>query len=421
MKKEVEKILQDLKNAKNYRILDNGLAESSAFDELKDSIDSKHKAQNIINFSSNDYLNLSANSALKAEFLQNLESILQNNDFLFTSSTSRILNVNHSIYGRLEGFLASFFEGKDALMFNSGYHLNISVLQALALIPHTLFLCDRLAHASIIDGLRLGGAHFRRYRHNDMQDLEILLQEYSHKYSNVIIISEALFSMDGDFCDIYALVALKQKYKNVLLYIDEAHSVGAVGALGLCKESGLDSKIDFIIFTFGKAISSLGACVLCAGEYKDFLVNKARGLIYSTAIAPINAAFTFFIFTKIFEFESLRKNLSEISAFFRESFLESMESLRLDSIESHKLRLLGSAHIISLVVGDNDRVLNLSEFLRKRGIFVPAIRAPSVPPNTARLRFSLHSGITRDDISKVMESILEFYSLESSKFLRYSP
>ncbi|MWV63029.1 aminotransferase class I/II-fold pyridoxal phosphate-dependent enzyme [Helicobacter saguini] len=408
MKKQIENILNALKNDDNYRIL-------KQFLDSKDLQDSNGK---ILNLSSNDYLNLSSNKLLKQEFLDSIDS----KDLYFSSSSSRILNNDFSIFERLESFLASKFENKDALVFNSGYHLNISCLQALVTLQNTIFLCDKFAHASIIDGLKLGRANFKRYAHNDINDLQNLLESHATKHDNIVILSEELFSMDGDFAPLQDLINLKNEYqkrgKNVLLYIDCAHSVGAVGrdGLGLAQDLGLAKDIDFLIFTFGKAINSIGACVICDRIYKVFFINKARGFIFSTALPPINVAYTLFIFKKILNMRSERKKLSEISNFFREKFGEIFLDSKGEFIESNlplldsksdflesKITLKGDAHIISLILGENKKALNLSKILLNHGIFAPAIKEPSVPRNTARLRISLHCDIRREQILKLLE------------------
>lgn len=376
MRKKIEQILKDLETNDNFRIL-------------------KPISKNTINFASNDYLSISNDKKLKKDFL---DSINDDNLF-FSAQSSRILNTTFSIYEEFESFLAQHFKPKKCLFFNSGYHLNISCIQALSSIPNTFFICDKYAHASIIDGLRISNAKFKRYLHNDMNDLESILESNVKKYDNIVILSEGLFSMDGDFAPLLHLVALKKKYKNILLYIDEAHSIGACGAkgFGLINDLGIQKYIDFIIFTFGKAISSIGACVLCDRIYKDFFINKARGLIYSTALPPINVAFSLFIFKQLQNFNDRRKSLQDISNFFR---YECNKILQSDSITC-----LGEAHIISLVLGQNKKVSNLSNILLKNSIYTPAIKEPTVPKNTARLRISLQSNIQKKQILKLLEIV----------------
>ncbi|MBS4235708.1 aminotransferase class I/II-fold pyridoxal phosphate-dependent enzyme [Campylobacter vulpis] len=371
---QVETILQNLQNEANLRTL-TPLKHEDKF-VFK-------RGFKMLNLAGNDYLNLASNSLLKREFLKTLKE----EDLYFSSSSSRSLSGNFEIYERLEEYLKNKLQ-KEVLLFNSGYHLNLSCIAALASVPSTLFLADRLIHASMIDGLR--GAHFLRFRHNDMEHLQILLEKNHTKYENIIILSEALFSMDGDLIKLKDLIELKKNYRNVLLYIDEAHSVGCFGeGLGLVKELGFE--VDFLVFTFGKALASVGACMITTKNFKDFFINKARGLIYSTALPPINVAFSLFIFEKIENFHKQRENLKMISAYFREG------------LRAKKCEFLGDYYIISLILKENQKTLKTALKLEENGFFAPAIKTPTVPKNSARIRFSLHSGLEKEDLDRVLE------------------
>ncbi|MBS4274849.1 aminotransferase class I/II-fold pyridoxal phosphate-dependent enzyme [Campylobacter vulpis] len=371
---QVETILQNLQNEANLRTLTPLKHEGNFVFK---------QGKKLLNLAGNDYLGLASNSALKQEFLARVRE----EDLYFSSSSSRSLSGNFEIYERLEEYLKNKLQ-KEVLLFNSGYHLNLSCIAALASVPSTLFLADRLIHASMIDGLR--GAHFLRFRHNDMEHLQILLEKNHTKYENIIILSEALFSMDGDLIKLKDLIELKKKYRNVLLYIDEAHSVGCFGeGLGLVKELGFE--VDFLVFTFGKALASVGACMITTKNFKDFLINKARGLIYSTALPPINVAFSLFIFEKIENFHKQRENLKMISAYFREG------------LRAKKCEFLGDYYIISLILKENQKTLKTALKLEENGFFAPAIKTPTVPKNSARIRFSLHSGLEKEDLDRVLE------------------
>ncbi|MBK1991417.1 pyridoxal phosphate-dependent aminotransferase family protein [Campylobacter sp. 2018MI35] len=346
------------------------------------------EGKKLLNLASNDYLALSYDKNLIEEFLDNLKEKYK----YFSSSSSRSLSGNFEIYEEFEEYLKMQFQGFEVLHFNSGYHLNLSCIAALASVPKTLFLADKFIHASMVDGLLLGKAHFFRFKHKDIKALENLIQIHYDKYDNIIILSEALFSMDGDFSDLKALCALKQRYKKIKLYIDEAHSVGCFNdnGLGLVKHLGFDKEIDFLVFTFGKAVASMGACIITHKEFKDFFINKARAFIYSTALAPINVAFTLFIFKKMKEFKEKRENLHNLAFLFKEKFAQK------------KYEILGDAYIISLVLGDNLKALNIAQILENQGFFAPAIKEPTVPKNTARIRFSLHAGLRLDDIERII-------------------
>ncbi|ECW8267769.1 pyridoxal phosphate-dependent aminotransferase family protein [Campylobacter upsaliensis] len=371
---QVEKILQTLENEANLRTLTPLKHEGNFVFK---------QGKKLLNLAGNDYLGLATNSVLKKEFL----GVVREEDLYFSSSSSRSLSGNYEIYERLENTLKHKIQ-KEVLLFNSGYQLNSSCIAALASVPHTLFLADRLIHASMIDGLR--GANFLRFRHNDMEHLQILLEKNHAKYENIIILSEALFSMDGDLVKLQELVGLKKKYKNVLLYIDEAHSVGCFGkGFGLVKE--LELEVDFLIFTFGKALASMGACMITSKQFKDFFINKARALIYSTALPPINVAFSLFIFEKIASFEKQRVKLKALSEYFKKI------------LRAKELEFLGDYYIISLILKENRKALEVALRLEENGIFAPAIKTPTVPKNSARIRFSLHANLSESELDKIAE------------------
>ncbi|ECL2996157.1 pyridoxal phosphate-dependent aminotransferase family protein [Campylobacter jejuni] len=377
---KLEKILQDLEQNHNLRTL-TPLKHENKFVYKQD-----HKLLNLVG---NDYLYLASSKELKAEFLNTLKE----QDLFFSSSSSRSLSGNFEIYEELESFLKTKFKDKEILHFNSGYHLNISCIAALSSVSKTLFLTDKFIHASMIDGLRLGRADFFRFHHKDMNHLESLIQKHYENYENIIVLSEALFSMDGDFSDFKTLCELKRRYDKIKLYIDEAHSVGCFDeeGLGLVKKLALENEVDFLVFTFGKALASMGACIICDEKYKKFFINKARAFIYSTALPPINVAWTQFIFKKMPYFKKEREKLELLSTFFKSKLQE----------KNHIV--LGDAYIICLLLGENKKALEISQKLQKAGFFAPAIKEPTVPKNTARIRFSLHAGLNTEELERIIE------------------
>lgn len=352
----------------------------------------------LLNLSSNDYLNVSL--SLSNEFINNIKNLdefeIEQKDLLFGASGSRLLGGGHMAFFKLEDYLASTYRhGKEALFFNSGYHLNVGVISALAKLEGTLFLVDKQAHASIIDGLRLGAAKFIRYAHNDLEALERLVWSNCDKFKRLIVVTEALFSMDGDLADVAFLVDLKRRCDKIMLYIDEAHSVGACGerGLGLVYASGLADEVDFVVFTFGKALASAGASLLCAKQAKSWLVSSARSLIYSTAIAPISVCFTLFALEKIAHMNDKREHLARLSAWLYEK------------LESRGARVLGKAHILSIVAGSNEAALSLASRLERAGYYAPAIRPPTVAPNSARVRLSLHAGLEKSELQGILNAL----------------
>ncbi len=369
---QATKILQALKDDNNLRTLQD--IQHDGIYIIKDN-------KRMLNLSSNDYLGIATDRELREEFFDTIDK----ESLLLGSTSSRSLSGNYRIFTQLEDYIAAQFSNKSCLLFNSGYHLNISCMQALSEFSNVLFVVDKFVHASIIDGLRLGGKRFMRYTHNDMQSLASILEKTHNQYESIIIVSEGLFSMDGDLAQLDSLCAFKQQYSNVMLYLDEAHSVGVFGENGLGLASlGYENSIDFLVYTFGKAIGSFGACMICSPHLKDFFINKARGFIYSTAIAPINVAWNLFVFQKLKTMKDRRKHLLNLSELLRKECAK------------YNISLMGEAQILSLIAHTNENALLLADKLSHKGFFAPAIKTPSVPPNTARLRISLTSNMQEE-------------------------
>lgn len=378
--------LKSLKNAHNFRTITDYQHNDISITPYASHIHhSLHKP--LINFASNDYLALSLDTALIKEFLNTLCA----QDMVFSSASSRSLSGGFPIYDTLESHLSQLYAPKKALLFNSGYHCNLSCIQALGTLTHTLFLLDRFSHASVFDGVR--SAHFKRFRHNDMTALEALIEFHHRHYERVIIVTEGLFSMEGDFGKINDIIQLKKAYPNVFLYVDEAHSVGVCGNNGLGIAYEYIEEIDFLVLTFGKALASMGACMLCNAAQRDFFINTARGLIYSTALPPINVAWSNFIWSKIPTLSHKRDKLQLLSQHLRSRLKEKGYTIR------------GEAHIISLICGDNHSAIKLSEQLRECGFFAPAIKEPTIPKGTARIRFSLNAALELEHISQLAEAL----------------
>ena len=214
----------------------------------------------MLNLSSNDYLGLASDRSMKEEFADSISCA----DCRFGSTSSRLLTGNYEVMNECENLLARMYGTESALVFDSGYHANSGILPAIS-GPSTLILADKLVHASIIDGLQLSRGKVMRFRHNDFQHAESLIERYAESFNDVIIVTESIFSMDGDVTDLKRLVAIKNKYReaDVKLYVDEAHAFGVRGrhGLGVCEEQGVTGDVDFIVGTFGKAVNSVGAFV----------------------------------------------------------------------------------------------------------------------------------------------------------------
>ncbi len=347
----------------------------------------------LLNLSSNDYLGLAHDEALRHEFLASDAC----RALPWSSSSSRLLTGGFPVYQELEALLAARYQREAALLFNSGYHANVGILPALA-DKKTLILADKLVHASLIDGIRLSGADYLRYRHNDYAQLEHLLEQRAADYRCVIIVTESLFSMDGDTADLPHLVRLKKRYDHVLLYVDEAHAVGAYGetGLGLAEMQGCVADIDILTGTFGKALASVGAFAVCSGLIKDYLTNHMRTLIFSTALPPINMAWTHFILQQLPEMTAHRNRLAALSQRLREAVAAHYPSPMLAAAHSH---------IIPCVLGSNEAAVKQARTWQQQGYYCLPIRPPTVPQGSARVRLSLTADISDDELNGFIQTL----------------
>ncbi|MCT4587195.1 MAG: 8-amino-7-oxononanoate synthase [Carboxylicivirga sp.] len=350
-----------------------------------------YMGRRLLNLTSNDYLGLANDKAVKQTFLKETDI----DKLMFGASSSRLLTGNNQLYDEVEGLLTSLYKAKSALFFNSGYHANMGILPALT-DKHDLILSDKLCHASIIDGIRLCQADHLRYHHMDYEQLASILNKKRQSYKRVFIVTESVFSMDGDLSDLQKLVAIKNKF-DCILYVDEAHAVGVSGdeGLGLCEQQGMTNQIDILIGTLGKAYASVGAFAILNDGLKQLLVNKARTLIYTTALPPVNMAWTRFILERIPGFKSQRQQLRSLSAYL------------FDALRS-KGYIVHQSHIMPVMVGDNKVAVQLADHLQKQGFLVLPIRPPTVPINTARLRISLTANMQQEQLEQCMQSIPDY-------------
>lgn len=343
----------------------------------------------MIDLLSNDYMGLAASAGdYRAEFMDRF------GDAPFTSAASRLLSRRHRYHNMLEEQLAHLYH-RPALIFNSGYHANVGVMQALAL-PGTLILSDRLIHASSIDGIRLSGRDFKRFAHNDIDDITRLLSQYADRYERVIAVIESIYSMDGDIAPLREIVALKRTYPNLMICLDEAHAFGVRGAngLGLAEELGLIDRVDIIVGTLGKAAASVGAFIIADEEIISLLINTARPFIFSTAIPPVNCAWSGLMIEKLTAMSGQREYLRRLSS----DFITAVNSVSL-------LQSPSQSQIVPVITGDAGRALQLAERCHHAGYDCMAIRRPTVPPGGERLRISLNATLTIDDLSPLIDII----------------
>ena len=339
----------------------------------------------MLNMSSNDYLGLASNENLRQSFLQQYGDNFPS----FTSSSSRLLTGNFPVYTDLEQLIAQRFQRESVLLFNSGYHANLGILPALT-TTKSLILADKLVHASMIDGIRLSQCEFFRYRHNDYEHLKNLLEKNAGKFDRTFIVTESVFSMDGDIADLNYLVQLKKQFPNTYLYVDEAHAIGVYGknGLGIAERANVIADIDLLVGTFGKALASMGAYVVCDKILKECLINQMRPLIFSTALPPFNVAWTHFIFERLPQLSKERTHLEQLSAFLRQEV-------------EHRTQIMPSQTcIVPYILGENEATLAKAKALQEQGYYCLPIRPPTVPKGTSRIRLSLTADMTMDEVKQ---------------------
>lgn len=371
----------------NYQDKLNQLKENSSFRAIKNIKEKIGKYiiaddRKVLNLSSNDYLNLSTDNDLKLEFIEKYKN---HPEFLFSSASARLLTGTSNVYKKLEANFANLFNKESALLFNTGYQANQGIISALFQKGDCIF-SDKLNHASIISGLKLSPAEHFRYNHNDCEHLEKILKEKRNKYNNAIIISESVFSMDGDIVDIKKLVELKKKY-NCLLMIDEAHAFGVFGAKaqGVAAQLNLLDEIDIITVTLGKALASCGAICTANKTIINYLINKASSFIFSTAIAPINVMWSNFLLEE--KFDLLLSKKEKLNSLFK---------------KVHQIYpSISSSQIIPVILGDAQTATQRAQELQNKGFYVLPINPPTVPVGTSRLRISLTSDIEFEEICNI--------------------
>ncbi|RKG52350.1 8-amino-7-oxononanoate synthase [Acinetobacter cumulans] len=344
----------------------------------------------MLNLASNDYLGLASDLQLREQFFD--ETPVKQR--AMSSSSSRLLTGNFPEFEQLEASLSQAFAGRAALLFNSGYHMNIGILPALA-DTKTLILADKLVHASMIDGMRLSSAKFLRYRHNDLAHLNALLQKHhaDESIERIIVVTESIFSMDGDETDLATLVQLKQQFSKVMLYVDEAHAIGVRGerGLGCAEQYAVIEQIDLLVGTFGKALASVGGYLICHPIIRDYLINTMRPLIFSTAQAPICMAWTNFIFQHT---QSLKQSRTDLTAL----------SHRLQQgVRAKGFDCPSGSHIVPVIIGDSAKTVAKAQALQNAGFYIMPVRPPTVPQQSARLRVSLTAHIQATEIDQLLQ------------------
>jgi len=348
-----------------------------------------YRGRSFLNLTSNDYLGLAGNARLLRRFYSSRDDENLFDRFGLGAASSRLLTGDIETAHQLEESLTREYGRPAALLFNSGYHANIGILPAL-LDKDDLVLSDKLNHASIHDGMQLCRAQHKRYRHCDYDHLQVILEKSRERYGRVVIVSESVFSMDGDVADLQRLVELKKKY-DALLYVDEAHAVGLYGARGLgqAEEQGVINEVDLLMGTFGKAYASIGAFVLCEADIRDYLINHSRSLIFTTALPPVVIHWNLFIFKEVLQMHDQREHLAGIAEKLRRALTE------------NGLVTGGSTNIVPVMIGDNQKAVDLAEKMQDEGYLIFPVRPPTVPVGTARFRISLSADMLWQDLEKL--------------------
>ncbi|XCF06263.1 pyridoxal phosphate-dependent aminotransferase family protein [Tamlana crocina] len=386
-----KKLVQKLENRK----------ENNAFRELG-------TPSGLVDFSSNDYLGFSKNETI----FNNAHQFLIKNHIKQNGATgSRLLSGNHQLYDVVESLLYQFHNSASALIFNSGYDANIGFFSS---VPQRgdVIIYDVLIHASIRDGISMSNAKGYKFKHNDLEDLEKLILRHSEpshlersqkvvseSHHNIYIVTESVFSMDGDTPNLVGLSELCKKH-NAYLVVDEAHAIGVFGknGTGLIQQLQLEHDIFARIVTFGKAMGCHGAAILGSNSLKAFLVNFSRSFIYTTALPPHSLATIQSAYNELSKTESINK-LQDNIAFFKSEMVKN--NLNNSFIESHSA-------IHCCIIPGNETVKHIAQQIQKSGFDVKPILSPTVPKGQERLRFCLHSYNSKKEISEVLQRLSIF-------------
>ncbi len=343
----------------------------------------------ICNFSGNDYLGLSKHSAVIKQSKSYAE------EFGAGSTASRLISGTYSIHRKLEDHLASTFGREAALIFNSGFQANSSIISTIA-DRHTLILADKLSHNSLLQGSLSSRAVFRRFDHNSVSDLERhLRQAEQEEHSRVVVITESLFSMDGDRSDLKAIADVANRY-DAWLFVDDAHAVGVWGENGLGLAHGIKG-IDMVLGTCGKAFGTFGAFLLCSSKMKKYLVNFCPGFIYTTSLPPAVIGAIEASLKLIPTMNDQRMKLHRHIRYMKQQ----IHDIGFETGDS-------TTQIIPVIVGTDIEALDLADYLYRKGFLATAIRPPTVPKGSARIRITLSAAHNRKQIDNFLNVLKEW-------------
>lgn len=376
--KEKLKVLKENNLYRNFKVLSSAQTTNTIID-----------GQKILLLSSNSYLDLSSEKEIKNYVKEVID------EYGIGSGGSRLTTGSYDLYEKLERLLAELKHTEAALVFNTGYMANVGIISSICTKEYVIF-SDELNHASIIDGCRLARGKTVIYNHNDMEDLEEKLK--ANPCEKGLIVTDGVFSMDGDVANVPGIINLARKYK-VLTMVDDAHGTGVLGenGRGTSEYYGIEGLVDIYMGTLSKAIGSEGGFVCGSRVLIEYLKNSARSFIFSTALAPSTIA------ASIKALEIIKRDNSRTKA-LQENIKYFCKKLR-----SYGVEVNSETSIIKVIIGDEERAMEISKELLRRGIFVSAIRYPTVEKGSARLRITLMATHTREE--------MDFAAMEIGKII----
>jgi 8-amino-7-oxononanoate synthase len=358
-------------------------------------------ANDLIDFASNDYIGFAKNEII---FHETHQLLLDKNIKVNGATGSRLLSGNHELYNETEDYISKFHYAESALIFNSGYDANIGFFSA---VPqrNDIILYDELCHASIRDGIKMSNAKNYNFQHNDLEELEKVITKFQPTTDNrqpttVYIVTESVFSMDGDSPNMEELTKLSEKY-NAYLVVDEAHALGVFGEQGegLLQNLGLQDKVFARIVTFGKGLGCHGAAVLGSLNLISYLVNFARSFVYTTGLSPHSVA------TILQSYKQLKKEKEALEKLKSNIIFFNQEKIRLGL---KPIFVYSKSAIQCAIIPGNEKVKNIASQIQQKDIDVRPILSPTVPEGQERLRFCLHSYNSEKEISEVLQLLSTF-------------
>jgi len=350
-----------------------------------------------IDFCSNDYLGFSKLGLLDTK----LQAVADeaNDDKQpgqFGATGSRLISGNSRMTEEAERQIAMFHHAQSALIFNSGYDANVGLLSSVAQ-KTDLILYDELVHASLYDGIRLSHATHYKFKHNDMDGLEELIQRHQKNFENIYVVVESVYSLDGDSAPLLELVEICQDFMNIFLIVDEAHAIGVFGkqGRGLCNALSIENKIFARIYTYGKAMGCHGAAIVGSEILRNYLINFSRTFIYTTALP-------------YYSIEAIKHSYQLLIETDQKDLLQNNIAYFYSKAASLKNCVKSQSAIHAVTLGSNEQVDRLDRELKEKNIHARMMKSPIVKPGKERIRFSIHAFNTRTEIDNLVEVLMKF-------------